>query len=84
VDNAPRRDLLRLRIRNTGNVQDKVVGISLRRPDQFKHAIVRGVLGKVIQSNARFGLSDCLEVHLEHVRMPAGNGRVKTNGRLLD
>ena len=41
------------------------------------------VLGKVIQSNARFGLSDRLEVHLDHVRMPVGNGREKTKGRSL-
>jgi len=29
-------------------------------------------------------MSDRLEVHLDHVRMPAGNGRVKTKGRPLD
>ena len=38
----------------------------------------------MIQSNARFGLSDRLEVHLDRVRMPAGNGRVRTKGRSLD
>ena len=27
---------------------------------------------------------DWLEVHLDHVRMPAGNGREKTKGRSLD
>ena len=64
-----------LRIRNTKNVQDKVVGISLRRRDQLKPDVVWGVLGKVIQSNARFGLADRLEVHLDHVRLPAGNGK---------
>jgi len=44
------------------------------------------VLGKVVQSNARFGLSDRLEVHLDHVRMPAGNGRIaeETKVRSLD
>ena len=31
-----------------------------------------------------FGLTDRLEVHLNHVRMPAGNGRDKTKGRSLD
>jgi hypothetical protein len=36
------------RIRNTVNVQDKVVGISLRRRDQFKTDVVYDVLGKVI------------------------------------
>ena len=84
VDKVPDRDLVGLRIRNTENVQDKVVGISLRRRDQLKPDVVWAVLGKVIQSNARFGLSDRLEVHLDHVRMPVGNGREKTKGRSLD
>ena len=45
--------------------------------------MVWDVLGKVIQSNARFGLTDRLEVHLDHVRISAGNGREKTKGRSL-
>ena len=84
VDDMHDRDLVGLRIRNTENVQDKVVGISLRRRDQLKRDVVWGVLGKVTQSNARFGLADRLEVHLDHVRMPAGNGREKSKGRSLD
>jgi hypothetical protein len=50
----------------------------------LKPDVVWDVLGKVIQSNARFGLSDRLEVRLDHVMMPAGNGREKTKGRSLD
>jgi hypothetical protein len=65
-------------------VQDEVVGISLRRRDQLKPDVVWDVLWKVIQSNARFGLTDRLEVHLDHVRMPTGNSRAKTKGRSLD
>jgi len=42
------------------------------------------VLGKIVQNNARYGLSDRLEVHLDHVRMPAGNGCEKTKVRSLD
>jgi hypothetical protein len=84
VDEVPVRDLVGLRIRNTENVQDKVVGISLRRRDQLKPDVVWDVLGKVIQSNARFGLSDHLEVHLDHVRIPVGNGREKAKRRSLD
>ena len=85
VDKVPDRDLVGLRIRNTENVQDKVVGISLRRRDQLKADVVWSVLGKVIQSNARFALTDRLEVHLDHVRMPAGNGKKaeKTKGRSI-
>ena len=40
------------------------------------------MLGKVGQS--RFGMSDRLEIHLDHVRMPDGNGREKMKGRSLD
>ena len=35
--------------------------------------MVWGVLEKVVQSNARIGLADRLEVHFDHVRMPACN-----------
>jgi len=61
-----------------------VVGISLRRSDQIKTDVVWAVLGKVIKNNATFGLSDRFEVHLDHVRMPAGNGGVRTKGWSLD
>ena len=54
VDKVPDRDLVGLRIRNTENVQHKVVGISLRRRDQFKSVVVWSELGKIIQSNAKF------------------------------
>jgi hypothetical protein len=54
VDFVPGRDLVGLRIRNTEILQDKVVGISLRRRDQLKPHVVWGLLAKVIQSNARF------------------------------
>ena len=84
VDDVRDRDLVGLRIRNTDNVQDKVVGISSRHCDQLKPDVVCSVLGKVVQTNARFRLSDRLEVHLDHVRMPAVNRREKTKGRSLD
>ena len=59
----PGRDLVDLRIRNTENVQDKEVRISLRRRVQLKTDMVWSALGKFIQSNSKFGLTDCLEVH---------------------
>jgi len=40
-----------------------VFRISLRRRDQLKLDVVWGVLGNVIQSKARFGLTGRLEVH---------------------
>jgi hypothetical protein len=80
------RDLVGLRIRNPGNVQDKVVDISFRRRDQLKPDLIWAVLSNVIQSNAMFGLTDRLEVHLDQVRIPVGNGKLaeKTKGRSLD
>lgn len=41
-------------------------------------------MGTFVQSNVRFVLSDSLEVLLDHVRMPAGNGSEKTKRRFLD
>ena len=73
-----------LRIRNTENVQDKVAGSSLRRRDQLKLDEVWGVLGKVIQSNARLDLIDRLKLYLDHVRMPVGNDEVTTKGALME
>jgi len=84
VDEGNNRDLVRLRIRKTENVQDKVVGISFRRRDQLKSDLVWEIFSKVIQSNVRFSLTDRFEVHLDHIRMPAGNGLEKTKGRSLD
>lgn len=72
-----------LRIRNTENVQDKVVGISLQSSDHLKPDVVWSVLGKVIQSYTRFALTDRLEVYLDRVMMPVGNGREKTKERSL-
>ena len=84
MDKVPDRDLVGLRIRNTENVQDKVVGISLRRRDQFKADVVWSVLGKVIQSNARFALTDRFEVYFDHVRMPAHHHICHGVGPLVD
>ena len=75
---------MELRIRNTENVQDKVVGINFLGRDQLKRGVVWDVLSKVIQNKARFGLTNRLEVHLNHVRMSGGNGREKTKGRPLN
>jgi hypothetical protein len=48
--------------------------------------VVWSALRNVIQRNSRFALTDRLAVHLDHVRMPIGNGGggVKTKGRSLD
>jgi hypothetical protein len=48
--------------------------------------MVWDVLGKVVQSNARFTLCDRLEVHLDIVKMHASNGKMaeKAKGRPLN
>ena len=53
-------------------MKDKVVD-SYRRRGHLKPDRVWEIISKLFQSNARFGLTDRLEVHLDHVRMPAGN-----------
>jgi hypothetical protein len=45
--------------------------------------MVLDALGKVVQSNARFAECDSLEVHLDQIRIPNGNGGVKTKGMSL-
>jgi len=77
VYEVPGRDFVGLRIRNIQNVSQKVVGIDLRRRDQLKADVVWDVLAKVIQNNARFGQSDLPEVHIDHVRMPARNVKLR-------
>jgi hypothetical protein len=86
LDEVPDRDLVGLTIPNLENTMNKPVSISLRRRDQLKPDVVWDVLGKVIQSNAQFGLTDRIEVHVDHVRLPAGNGKKteKTKGRSID
>ena len=63
-----------------------MVDISFRCCDQLKPDVVWGVRGKLVQSNARFGLADRFEVHLDHVTMPAVKGKKaeKTKGRSSD
>jgi len=84
VDEVNNIDLVGVRIRNTENTQDKVFGISFRRREQLKNDLVWEFFSIVIQSNARFGFTDRLEVHLVHVRMPAVNGLENTKGRSLN
>jgi len=52
----------------------------------MKPDLIWAVLSKEIQRKARFGLTDRLEVHPDHVRIPVGNGKSaeKTTGRSLD
>ena len=62
-----------------------MIGIIFRRRDQMKTDLIWAVFS-IIQSNTRFGFTDRLEVHLDDVRIPVGNGKLaeKTKGRSLD
>jgi hypothetical protein len=62
-------------MRISENIEDKVVGITFRCREQLESDVVWGVLGKFLQSKARFDLRDRHEVHFDHVRLPAGNSR---------
>jgi hypothetical protein len=84
VEEVPGMNLVVFRIRNSNNVGNKVVGFTLWRRYQFKPDVVWDVLGKNIQSNARFDVTERLKVHLDNVRMLAGIAKMaeKTKGGL--
>jgi hypothetical protein len=71
-------------IRNEVNEHDKPVGFSFRRKDQVSRDVIWNVLGRVAQSNARFGAMDRLIVTVHSVNMSVGfGGGIKTKGRQL-
>jgi hypothetical protein len=70
-------------IRNEVNEQDKPVGFSFRRKDQVSRDVIWNVLGRVAQSNSRFGATDKLVIVVHSVKMPVGFGGIKTKGRQL-
>ena len=57
-----------------------MVQIHLHCRVQVTNNVIWDVLGKVIQSNAMFGLSDRIEVSLDHVSLTTGNGRFRRRG----
>jgi hypothetical protein len=77
-------DMVGITIRNEVNGHDKPVGFSFRRKDQVSGELIWNVLGRVTQSNARFGAMDRLIVTVNSVKMPVGfGGGIKTKGRQL-
>lgn len=50
--------------------------ISLRRFDQYDAELIFTQLNNVMQSNEEFIISDKLIIHIDHVEMPLGFGRV--------
>jgi len=75
-------DMVGLTIRNEVNMQDRAIGISLRRKDQISEEVIWSVFNKVAQSNARYNALDKLVVVVHSVKMPVGFGRksVKSKG----
>jgi hypothetical protein len=76
-------DMVGITIHNDVNEQDEPLWFSFRRKDQVSGEVIWNVLGKVAQSNARFGATDRLIVTVHSVKMPVGFGRIKTKGRQL-
>jgi hypothetical protein len=83
--NADDSDMVGLVIHHEGTGQkDKPIRFSFRRRDQLSSEVIWRLFEKVAQSNSRFNALDPLRIILHYVKMPAGFGRVKTEGRLLE
>jgi hypothetical protein len=76
-------DMVVVDIRNEVNQSDKSIGITFRRRDQISGDVIWSVLEKVTQLNSRFNALDTLTIEVHAVRMPAGSGGIKTEGRPL-
>ena len=68
-------DMVGLSIENENNMSKKPIGISYRRKDQLSVNLITSVLENVIQSNAVFAALDNLEIEINVVRLPSGNGK---------
>ena len=79
-------DLVGIAIHNESTQNDKPIGISFRRREQFSVDAICSVF-EVTQSNARFNDLDTLTVVLNSVKMPVGFGLqssgMKTMGRQI-
>jgi len=60
-----------------------VLSFSMRQREQFKRDVVSDMIGKVIQSKVRFGLTARLQVRWDHVGMPATNGKMAEKSKGL-
>jgi len=78
-------DMVGINIKNHVNQNDKPIGISFRRKDQFSGEVIWSIFEKVSQSNARFNALDTLFVIVHSVRKPVGYGKraIKSMGRPL-
>ena len=74
-----------LTIQNRVNQNDKPIGISFRRKDQFAGDVILSLVEKVSQSTSRFNALDKLIMNVHSVRMPVDFGKraIKTKSRPL-
>jgi len=84
LQNCDDSDMVGITISNEVNLTDKAIGISFRRKDQITPDVIWLVLGKVVQSNARFNALDKLVMTVYSVEMPIGHGRIALKGRPLE
>jgi hypothetical protein len=68
---------------NTGH-KDKPIGFSFRCKDQLSHEVIWRPFEKVVQFNSRFNALGPLSTTVHYIKMPVGNGGVKTKGRRLN
>jgi hypothetical protein len=64
--------------------RNKPIGFIFRRWDQLTTEVIWRLFEKVAQSNSKFNALDPLSIILHYVKMPAGFGGVKTEGRSLE
>jgi len=70
-------------IQNQVNLNDKPIGISMRRKDQLLGEVIWSVFEQLSQFNARFNALNTIIVTVHSVRMPVGYGKhaIKSKGR---
>ena len=82
LENIASSDIVKITIQNRLNQNDKAIGISFRRKDQFSGDVTLSAFEEVSQSNSRFDDLDKMVVTLHSVKMPVLFGRaMKTMGR---
>ena len=84
LQNLSDSDMVGITIQNRVNQNDKTIGISFTRKDQFAGDVIWNVFNKVSQSNCSFNALNTLVVNVHSVRMPVIFGSsITSKGRPL-
>jgi hypothetical protein len=84
LQNLSDSDMVGITIQNRVNQNDKPIGISFTRKDQFAGDVIWSVFKKVPQSNSSFNALNTLVVNVHSVRMPVIFGSsITSKGRTL-